>query len=229
LTAGTSDLQNQAFAGANENALAGYDPTKFSSGTFNTAAAQQYMNPYLQSALDPQIAEARRQSDITAQQNNANMTKAGAFGGGRQAILTAENQRNLGTNLAGIVGTGYNTAFNNAQQQFNTEQSRGLDTQRASEQSRQYGADYGIKSLEQLANMGATQRGIESEGIAADTKAFEDARNSPYEQLKFQSQMLNGLPITATNYTQAGDSELAKIAKGMTTVDAAMKTLGLKP
>lgn len=228
LTAGASDLQNQAFAGASENALAGYDPTKFSSGTFNTAAAQQYMNPYLQSALDPQIAEARRQSDITAQQNNANMTKAGAFGGGRQAILTAENQRNLGTNLAGIVGTGYNTAFNNAQQQFNTEQSRGLDTQRASEQSRQYGADYGIKSLEQLANMGATQRGIESEGIAADKKAFEEARNSPYEQLKFQSQMLNGLPISATNYTQAGPSTLAEIAGGMTTVDKALTTLGLK-
>ena len=214
LTAGASNLQNQAFAGASENAAGGYDPTKFTSGTFNTQAAQQYMNPYLQAALDPQIAEARRQSDITAQQNNAAMTKAGAFGGGRQAILTAENQRNLGTNLAGIVGQGYNTAFNNAQSQFNTEQNRGLDTQKASEASRQYGADYGLKALNQLSDLGATQRGITSEGLAADKAAFEAAKNAPYDQLKFQSQMLNGLPIQATNYSSATPSGAQQILAG---------------
>jgi len=203
LTAGASDLQNQAFAGASENALAGYTPTQFTSGTFDTNAANKYMNPYLQASLNPQIAEARRQSDITAQQNNAAMTKAGAFGGGRQAILTSENQRNLGTNLAGIVGTGYNTAFNNAQQQFNAEQNRGLDTQRETEKSRQYGADYGRSSIKDLADLGATQRGITSEGVAADKKAFEEARDDPYNKLKFQSQMLNGLPIQATNYSTA--------------------------
>jgi hypothetical protein len=203
LTAGTSDLQNQAFAGASENAQAGYTPTQFTSGTFDTAAANKYMNPYLQASLNPQLAEARRQSDINAQQNAAQMTKAGAFGGGRQAILTAENQRNLGTNLADITGKGYNTAFTNAQAQFNAEQNRGLDTQRETEKSRQYGADYGRSSIKDLADLGATQRGITSEGVAADKKAFEEARDNPYEQLKFQSQMLNGLPIQATNYNTA--------------------------
>ena len=203
LTAGESDLQKQAFAGASENALSGYTPTQFTSGTFDTNAANKYMNPYLQASLNPQIAEARRQSDITAQQNNAAMTKAGAFGGGRQAILTSENQRNLGTNLAGIVGTGYNTAFNNAQQQFNAEQNRGLDTQRETEKSRQYGADYGRSSIADLAKLGETQRGITAEGIAADKKQFEEARDDPYNRLKFQSQMLNGLPIQATNYASA--------------------------
>ena len=203
LTAGESDLQKQAFAGASENALSGYTPTQFTSGTFDTNAANKYMNPYLQASLNPQIAEARRQSDITAQQNNAQMTKAGAFGGGRQAILTSENQRNLGTNLAGIVGTGYNTAFNNAQQQFNAEQNRGLDTQKATEASRQYGADYGRNSIADLAKLGETQRGITAEGIAADKKQFEEARDDPYNRLKFQSQMLNGLPIQATNYASA--------------------------
>jgi hypothetical protein len=81
-----------------------YQNTNFTSGTFDSGAAQQYMNPYLQQSLNPQLEEARRQSEITQQQNNAAMTKAGAFGGGRQAILTAENQRNLGTNLANITG-----------------------------------------------------------------------------------------------------------------------------
>lgn len=131
-----------------------YQNTSFTSGVFGTDQAQQYMNPYLQASLNPQLAEARRQSDITAQQNAANMTKAGAFGGGRQAILTAENQRNLGTNLANITGQGYNTAYNNAMSQFNADQARNMQAQQASEQSKQFGAQQGMTAAQMMAQYG---------------------------------------------------------------------------
>jgi hypothetical protein len=264
LTAGASGLQNQAFntasnlttptsigtaattAGniANKAQNLNYTPT---TSTFDAGAAQQYMNPYLQASLNPQLEEARRQSEITAQQNNAQMTKAGAFGGGRQAILTAENQRNLGTNLAGITGQGYNTAYQNAMSQFNADQARKM-------QESQFGANYGLQGLQtglqaaqaqgslgatqnqtELANLnaqaglGAQQRGIESEGIAADKKAFEEARDNPYKMLQFQQSLLNGLPISAQNYQQAGTSDLQNVAGGMTTVDKLLSTLGLSP
>lgn len=203
LTAGASDLQNQAFAGASENAQAGYNPTQFSTGTFDTSAAQKYMNPYLQASLDPQLQELQRQAKIANMGDSATLTKAGAYGGGRQAVLMGEQNRNLLDKSSGLLSSGYNTAYNNAMQQFNADQNRSLDTQKASEASRQYGADYGIKSLNQVADLGATQRGITSEGVAADKKAFEEARDNPYNQLKFESQMLNGLPIQATNYASA--------------------------
>ena len=202
LTAGTSDLQNQAFAGASENAQAGYTPTQFTSGTFDANAANKYMNPYLQASLNPQIEEARRQSQIDQQLGIAGAIKSGGFGGGASDIMSRAANRDLGSKLAGIVGTGYNTAYDKAMGQFNAEQNRGLDVQRESEKSRQYGADYGRSSIKDLAELGATQRGITSEGVAADKKAFEDARDDPYERLQFQSKMLNGLPITATNYTR---------------------------
>jgi hypothetical protein len=227
LTAGASDLQNQAFAGASENAQAGYTPTQFTSGTFDANAANKYMNPYLQASLNPQIEEARRQSQIDQQLGIAGAIKSGGFGGGAGDIMSRAANRDLGSKLSGIVGAGYNTAYDKAMGQFNAEQNRGLDTQKASEESRQFGANYGIKSLDQLAGMGATQRGIESEGIAADKKAFEDARNAPYEQLKFQSQMLSGLPIQATNYSKELPSILSDIASGTVTVNDAMKRLGL--
>ena len=214
LTAGASDLQNQAFAGASENALSGYTPTQFTSGTFDTTAANKYMNPYLQASLNPQIAEARRQSQIDQQLNNANAIKSGSFGGGASGILNRASQRDLGTNLAGIVGTGYKDAYNNAQTQFNTEQNRGLDTQRETEKSRQYGADYGRSSIADLAKLGETQRGITSEGVAADKKQFEEARDDPYNKLQFQSKMLNGLPIQATNYSTALPSNAQQILSG---------------
>ena len=286
-----------------------YQSTAFKSGTFGQEQAQQYMNPYLQASLNPQLEEARRQSNISEQANKAAMTKAGAFGGGRSAILTAENQRNLGTNLAGITGKGYDTAFQNAMSQFNADQARNMQAQQASEQSkqfgatqgmtaadmmakygmsaqqaqeaarqfnqgqsmtaaqqaaqygqaaqqaseqsRQFGADLGLKGLQtglqaaqtqgnlgisggqlglaqlqEQSRLGATQRGIEAEGIAADKAAFEQARENPFKMLQFQQSMLQGLPIQATNYSMPEQDFLTKAAGGATTVNELLKTLG---
>ena len=136
------------------NAPGQYQNTAFSSGTFGGEQAQQYMNPYLQASLNPQLAEARRQSDITEQQNKAAMTKAGAFGGGRQAILTAEGQRNLGTNLANITGKGYDTAFQNAMNQYNQDQARNMQAQQAAEQSKQFGAGQSMTAAQLMAQFG---------------------------------------------------------------------------
>jgi hypothetical protein len=136
---------------SNQNPYAG---TMFTSNTtginnqFGQDNLNQYMNPYLSTILNPQIEEARRQAQITQAQNNAKMTQAGAFGGGRQAILNAETQRNLGTNLADITGKGYNTAYTQALGQYNADQNRLMDALRAREQSSQFGY---AKDAERLA------------------------------------------------------------------------------
>jgi hypothetical protein len=80
---------------------------------------QGYMNPYLQASLNPQLAEAQRQYDITGQQQQGAATKSGAFGGSREALMAAENQRNANMAKNQMIGQGYNTAFQNAQQQMN--------------------------------------------------------------------------------------------------------------
>ena len=98
-----------------------YNPTAFTAG-----AAQQYMNPYLQAALEPQLREASRQSEIQRIADRGRLSRAGAFGGSRQAIMEAESGRNLGQQLADITGRGYSEAFGQAQQQFNTEQQRAM-------------------------------------------------------------------------------------------------------
>jgi hypothetical protein len=153
LTAGTSDLQKQGIAGISETATAGYTPGSFTNqftapgaykpttSSFDTAAATQYMNPYLQASLNPQLEEARRQSQITQQQNAAKMTGAGAFGGSRQAIMDAETQRSLGANMANITGTGYNTAYDKAMAQFNADQQRKM-------QESQFGAGQGLTAAQ---------------------------------------------------------------------------------
>ena len=206
LTAGASDLQQQAFAGASDLAKTGYTPTQFTTGSFDTAAANKYMNPYLQASLDPQLKELQRQSQINNMTNAGKLTQAGAYGGSRQAILQGEENRNLLDKSQDLIGTGYNTAYNNAMNQFNTEQGRGMDAQKASEASRVYGADYGLKSVQDLAGLGATQRDITQQGLTADKTQFEEQRDDPYKKVQYQKDLLTGLPITTTtNATNTTD------------------------
>lgn len=274
LTAGESPLQAKAFgaaslytpsaavgqaattAGGIADAFSGtsYTPGTFQTETFGTQQAQQYMNPFLESALTPQINEAKRQAEIARQANAARMAKTGAFGGGRQAIMESEAQRGLLSRLSDITGTGYATAYDKAQQAFTQDQARLLQAQQAGEASRQFGANIGMEGLRgalqaaqtqgqlgatanaeqlaqirSLADLGAIQRGIESEGIAADKAQFEEARVNPYKMLQFQQSLLSGLPLAAQTVVQPGQSNLQQFAGGFTTVAQLMQALGLLP
>jgi Chaperone of endosialidase len=75
-----------------------------------------YFNPYVQQALDPVIANL---NTTAAQNKNAIDTKAamsGSFGGARSGLEEAQNQKDLLTQIAGVTGTGYLNAYNNAEQ-----------------------------------------------------------------------------------------------------------------
>ena len=211
LTAGTSDLQTQAFEGIGGLASS-FDPSGmgtsgYADQTFTGDIAQQYMNPYLQASLDPQIAEARRQSEIDRVNNASRMTQAGSFGGSRQAVMDAQNQGNLQRNLAGITGQGYADAYSQAMNQFNTEQDRGMSAQDKINL-------YGSTGIQGLADMGAVQRGIESEGVQADRMQFEEERDFPYKQVQYMQSLLQGLPIEAQSVNYAQPSKLSEILSG---------------
>lgn len=200
--AGFSPMQEQSFKGAanmgtspqldTASGLAGlagqramgaqYDPTQFNAQQVGTQDytgqnVSQYMNPYMQNVVDIQQREAQRQADIAGTQRAGQAVRSGAFGGSRAGIMEAEAARNLATQKGDIQAQGQNAAFQNAQQQFNTQQQRdlqaqlanqgaGLQTQQMGEQSRQYGAGYGMQGLQtglqaagQLGQLGQTQYG----------------------------------------------------------------------
>ena len=231
LTAGASDLQNQAFAGIGSLAQEGYKPQTYQGGTFGADQAQQYMNPYLSAALNPQLDEMRRQAGITRVADAGRMTQAGAFGGSRQAIMESEGNRNLLDKQGAAIGQGYQSAYDKAVQQFNTEQDRRLGAEKSTEASRQYSADYGLKSLGEAASLGAVQRGIDTEGINADRQQFEEQRDYPYKMVQYQKDLLQGLPITsaATTANTTGVSQISDQIKGLMGLYKTLAGLGQAP
>jgi len=180
-----------------------------------TNVQASYMSPYMQNVVDVQQREAKRQADIANQAIGARAAQAGAFGGTRHGLMEAEANRNLQTQLGGIQAKGLQDAFSQGLSQFNVEQNRGLEAQKLGEQSRQFGAELGLKGL---------QTGIQSAGVLGQLGAAESASDLarlktlydmgtgertfdyneflrsekyPYENLKFMQSMLTGLPIDA--------------------------------
>ena len=224
LSAGQSTAQQAAFQGignlsvpTGQMGAAGFQPQKFTA-----QAAQDYMNPYLQAALDPQIEEARRQAQITRLGDANRLTQAGAYGGSRQAIMESELNRSLGQNLANITGQGYQTAYDKAMQQFNTEQG-------AAQQAQNLTNQYGLQALQNQANLGAQERAIQAEGIAADIAQFEEERDFPYKQTQYQQSLLQGLPLAAQSYSYAKPSQLSELLGGSGGLMGLLQSFGIIP
>jgi hypothetical protein len=175
--------------------------------------ASQYMNPYLQSVLSPQMDEMRRQSQMNLQPSMAKLTQAGGYGGGRQAIMESEANRNLLQEQNKTIGQGYANAYDKGLQQFNVEQGQ-------------------AKTLAELmAEQGGQQRGIEQQGISADYNEFLAQRDYPKSMLQFQQSMLQGLPISTVSSQPAQMSGLGSLnatVGGMGTLAEGLKNLGLK-
>ena len=233
--AGFTPMQQQAFQGAQGMQTSGltglggrlagaatmgalgtnYDP--YATGQFGGDQAQQYMSPYMQNVVDIQQREAQRQGDIAGTQLASQATKAGAFGGGRQAIMQAEAARNLAQQKGDIQAKGLQSSYEQAQAQFNKDQ-------QLREQSRQYGAGLGLQGL-QTALQGAGQMGAlgqqqfgqgmdinklqagyggqqqqqEQNIMSQQYQDFLNQQNYPYKQLGFMSDMLRGLPLSQSS------------------------------
>jgi hypothetical protein len=194
--------------GAQPGATTSFQPSPAGGIQQPQGIASQYMNPYLQNVLQPQMEELRRQAQINNLSGLGALTKSGAFGGGRQAIMESEAGRNLLQEQNKTIGAGYSNAFDRAMSQFNTEQAR----------------DLGLAKF--MSDQGTTQRGIEAEGIAADKAAFEAARENPYKMVQYQQSLLQGMPISATNIDMATPSKLQEILSG---IGGGIKMVGNNP
>lgn len=175
-TADFSNLQKQSFVQAG--------PQGFG------ATVGQYMSPYLQNVLDTQIAAANRQYDITGMQQRAGATQAGAFGGGRDAIMRMENERARQSAIQGITAKGLQDAFTGATTQYNT-------------------------GLQQLSTLGAQQQAQRQKELDVGYQEFINQQNYPYKQLSYMSDLVRGTPVglqSSNQMYQAPPSTISQMA-----------------
>ena len=182
---------------------------------FDSAAAQQYMSPYMQQVVDVQkeraILDAQRQGAGRA----AQAVQAGAFGGSRAAVQEGMAQEALGRQLAEIQASGQQQAFEQAQQQFERDRAARESAERlglgAAEMAGSQASN--LAALGKLAREGDVEAAAMLEKVGRDIQreeqagldiAYEDfvrQRDYPREQLQFLSSILRGVPVQPSTET----------------------------
>lgn len=175
---------------------------RFAQQATDPFAVQQYMSPFMQNVVDTQKLSAVRDFQLAQPVRQAAATRAGAFGGSRQAIENAEAQRNLMSQLQSIQATGTQKAFEDAQRQQQFGANLGLQGLGAAAQSAgQLGQLAGSQQQADLARMGFQnqlggqqqqfQQGIINQAI----QDYATQQQYPFMQLSTMSNLLRGLPM----------------------------------
>jgi hypothetical protein len=189
----------------------------------NSSKLQQAMDPFMQNVVNSRQREAIRQSNIMGLGNRAAAVKAGAYGGSRQAIMEAERQRNLATQLGDIEATGLQSAYQNAQQQMLNAQNQAMQgyntgiqgyNQGIAGQTGAYGQAAGagtalsniggqqLGSQQSIANLqntfGQQQQQRQQQIINQAMQNYNMRRLYPQQQLTYMNSLLSGLPVSST-------------------------------
>jgi len=209
-TAGSADMSGMGMNRFQNN----YNPQ-----AFNAQAAQQYMNPYLQAALNPQLDTARREMEKSRLADASRLTQAGAFGGSRQALMDAETGRNFGQNIADITGRGYAQAFDKAASQFNTEQQRLMADRDA--RMGQFNTEEEMR--QRIAEVGIDQFNEEQAGLRTDEAARRGQFNTEADRLsafderrrsQFNTETDRDMQFDEDRRNQFNEEERRRIAGG---------------
>ncbi len=206
----------------------------------NPNAAQAYMNPYEQSVVDQTMQDIQRQSDIQQQGLAAQAVGAGAFGGSRQGIQAAEQQRNTidaqARAAAGLRQSGYAQA---QQQQLARAQAAGQVGLQGAELMQEGASRYGqlgqgigslgmqqaklgeafqglnINDINTLSSFGGQEQQQRQSELDAQRQTQYQNTMQPYQQLGFYSDIFQGMPTSQSTFTQQqkpGPSPISQFA-----------------
>jgi hypothetical protein len=167
--------------------------SNIASQLFDEDAADFYMSPYAEAAIAPALREARLQGDLQKQAGMLGSLNRGTFGGARQTLLQAEQERGTQRTMADITATGMEKAYQNAQAQFQADQARQLQAQQANQQyglqaqlaNQQAGLTTGQQNLAAL--LGVQQLGTQS-SLQAELANLSNAQQANVQNLASQLQ-----------------------------------------
>jgi len=188
--------QTQAFDLASQG-IGGYQPYMTQASAYAAKAAdptsyQDFMNPYQQEV----IGGIESQFDKMQNQAAAQAGQAGAFGGARQGVQTAE----LGRQRAEAVGQAQAANYQQAQQAAQQVYGGAAQTQAALAAQQQGLAGQDINTLMQT---GGRQQQLAQQAFDVDYKQKLQQMYEPYQRLGFVSDIYQGMPTSASSLTMA--------------------------
>ena len=183
-----------------------------SRGEFDPETISKYFNPFERDVVQTLEKDALKQNAMLLNQGNLGSAGAGAFGGGRNAIMQAQTSADTADRLAGQTADlryrGYGDASKMALGAF--EGARGRDLSAGTALAGLGGQYGGIAGLEQDLNfkdanamyeMGARKQAQSQAQKDVARKNILQGQQEPYQRLGFLSDIFQGAPSTTMQYT----------------------------
>ena len=167
----------------------------------------QFFNPYQSYVLD----EINRQSQMAQNQLAGNAVKAGAFGGGRQGIQAAEEERAR----LGKIGEAQATGFQNAAQLAAQQQQIGLQ---AGQQLGALGLEQqgmAQSDINQLMQAGGLQRQLAQQTMDVERQNQLQQATDPLQRLEFLSNIYAAGPKSTSGITAATAPTTSPLAQSL--------------
>lgn len=198
---------------------------------YDPNAATAFMNPYQRAVTQEALAEIARQGQIQQQGLSAQAVRAGAFGGSREGVQRAEQQRNVLDLMSKRIAEDYSQNFMQAQQAamnaFQNQQARaqqagnlalgaaqqvgatGLQAGQLQQQSAAGIANLGQQTsgLQQgdvsfLYNMGTNLQTQQQRVLDAARQTQLQQQYEPYQRISFLSDIYKGAPSSQQTLAQ---------------------------
>lgn len=172
---------------------------------FGQAQAQQYMSPYAQNVMDVQKREAITDAQKAQLMTNLGAARQGTYGGARQLLAGTERERALGTQLGDIQAKGLQSAYENAQAQFERDRAAQMGVGRTNLEAQlgvqQLGANTGLQAA--LANQ---QQAMEAQRLSEASRQFGSSQG-----LQSLAQALQSAQTLGTLGQTQQQTDLARI------------------
>lgn len=165
-----------------------------------------YMNPYTDNVVNPALREARESFDMDLNRSQAdNIARGGSIGSYRAGLQDNQLRAQKAQALSDIRGQGQFDAYNNAQQQYNTDRQagmQGLGAALAGHQATAAGASElgfdaqqrNLTNISELERSGAVQREMAQRELDLAYNDFSQEQNYPMQNMSFLSSVLSGVP-----------------------------------
>jgi len=222
--AGFDPMQQQAFQLAQQG-LGAFQPYLNQATQYAQQATQQYdpsqaYKPYMNPYQDEVIGAIERQFGKAQNLQNQQAQQAGAFGGARQGIQSAELSGQRAQTVGAAQAQNYGQAQAQAQQQFASQMGRYGE---AAQQMAGLGGQQQQQQLGDIASLmsaGSVQQQRSQQELDAQYQQQLQQLYEPYQRLGFTSDIYQGMPSSAMAIsmgTSPGSNPLAQaVGTGIT-------------
>ena len=194
---------------------------------FTSAAAQRYMDPYMQNVTDIEKRKAILDAQKSQLAGNLSAGRKGSLGSSGNLLASAERERNLGLQLGDIQAKGLESAYQNAQSQFERDRAAQQQAEQQNLQAKlgvqQLGTQTGLQTAlanlnnQQQANVQNLAAQLQTQGLNAQQALQVALANQQAGMTAEQQNLQSKLNVQQLGAQQGLQAALANQQAGLTT------------